>query len=139
MPAPYKLSMCGNYKICARGHEYAKELRQCKTCQKHRDYEYNRTKKRKEFYKMKQIKRYWPGLTSVEANEERQKLYLLQNGCCAVCGKNEKELSIRLNVDHDHVTKKVRGLLCNKCNRDMSIIDNENKLAKLLAYKKYNT
>ena len=44
-----------------------------------------------------------------------------QNGVCAVCGKSEtvthRGKLIRLAVDHDHITNKVRGLLCNKCNR----------------------
>ena len=45
-----------------------------------------------------------------------------QGGVCAVCGKPEtrvdhrtKKVS-RLAVDHDHVTKAVRGLLCKNCN-----------------------
>jgi hypothetical protein len=33
---------------------------------------------------------------------------------CTVCGSEEK-----LVVDHDHRTNKIRGLLCNHCNRGL--------------------
>jgi len=38
-----------------------------------------------------------------------------QNGVCAICGHPPK--TKRLNIDHDHKTMEVRGLLCHKCNR----------------------
>lgn len=38
-----------------------------------------------------------------------------QGGVCAVCGKPPGKT--RLNVDHDHKTGLVRGLLCWTCNR----------------------
>jgi hypothetical protein len=40
-----------------------------------------------------------------------QEMLTSQNGLCAICGNND-----RLNVDHDHATKRIRGLLCNNCN-----------------------
>jgi hypothetical protein len=40
---------------------------------------------------------------------------LLGHGACWVCGQKPKKK--RLDVDHDHTTKRVRGLLCFICNR----------------------
>lgn len=37
-----------------------------------------------------------------------------QQGCCATCGGTNA--GKQLDVDHDHVTGKVRGLLCRRCN-----------------------
>lgn len=49
--------------------------------------------------------------------EERQVLFVKQRGRCAICGKPENECKRALHIDHDHATKKVRGLLCFYCNR----------------------
>lgn len=38
-----------------------------------------------------------------------------QGGACAVCQKLPRKKA--LAVDHDHKTKRVRGLLCFNCNR----------------------
>jgi hypothetical protein len=39
-----------------------------------------------------------------------------QHGCCAICGRPEPPTRM-LDVDHDHKTGQVRGLLCTSCNR----------------------
>lgn len=44
------------------------------------------------------------------------KMFVKQNGCCNICGKHQSEMKKALNVDHNHATGKVRGLLCIKCN-----------------------
>ena len=38
-----------------------------------------------------------------------------QGGRCALCSATPK--TRRLNVDHDHRSMAVRGLLCHRCNR----------------------
>jgi hypothetical protein len=39
-----------------------------------------------------------------------------QEGNCACCGINQSLLKRRLSVDHNHLTKEIRGLLCDNCN-----------------------
>lgn len=41
-------------------------------------------------------------------------IFEFQGGVCAVCGRPPKKQA--LHVDHDHVTGKVRGLVCFNCN-----------------------
>lgn len=48
--------------------------------------------------------------------KQYNKLLKQQKGCCAICGKTEKENKQRLSVDHSHKTNFVRGLLCKFCN-----------------------
>ncbi len=48
--------------------------------------------------------------------EEYNTLFVLQKGQCAICGAHQSELKKSLCVDHNHNTKKIRGLLCSKCN-----------------------
>lgn len=37
-----------------------------------------------------------------------------QNGVCAICLRPPKK--IRLAIDHNHASGKIRGLLCKRCN-----------------------
>lgn len=67
--------------------------------------------------------------------EEYEKLLEQQEGKCAICKREEK-----LVVDHDHDTGQVRGLLCNRCNICIHIVD-VGLLEPVLSYLgfKYNT
>jgi len=64
-----------------------------------------------------------------------------QNGVCAICNQPETikrwgKLD-KLSVDHDHKTEKIRGLLCNHCNRGLGCFkDDENILKKAIIYLK---
>lgn len=51
--------------------------------------------------------------------EEYDKMFQAQGGVCAICGT--PPMSKRLRVDHDHVLGRVRGLLCDYCNRRLLI------------------
>ena len=47
-----------------------------------------------------------------------QTMSVAQGGKCQICGKvpSGKLAHSRLNVDHNHKTGQIRGLLCNRCN-----------------------
>jgi Autographiviridae endonuclease VII len=46
-----------------------------------------------------------------------------QNGVCKVCKKSETHKRHKyLAVDHDHKTKKIRGLLCSRCNMALGLL-----------------
>lgn len=56
-----------------------------------------------------------------------------QNYCCAGC--LEPFAPATPHVDHCHTTGKVRGLLCNSCNKALGMVkDNVETLARLAAY-----
>lgn len=63
--------------------------------------------------------------------EERDAMEAQQGGLCAICQKPPK--SGRLCIDHDHETKKVRGLLCNGCNVAIGMLDDDASRARSAA------
>ena len=66
------------------------------------------------------------GLT-LEAFDE---LLASQGGGCAICGRPDAD-----NVDHDHTTGRVRGILCFNCNIAIGQVeDDEDRLAAAMAY-----
>lgn len=81
------------------------------TTKKYNDLESNKIKRRKLV-----VHKYWKDLTIDEAYEKYNELLNKQNKCCAICKRNQKDLSKSLFVDHNHKTSKVRGLLCYNCN-----------------------
>ncbi len=65
---------------------------------------------------------------------KKEYLYLFnkQKGKCAICLTATK---IKLCVDHNHKTGKIRGLLCNKCNKSLGLMnDNSNNIKRMLKY-----
>ena len=51
--------------------------------------------------------------------EDYEHMFYEQGRACAICGRVADEFRRDLAVDHDHVTGKVRGLLCPDCNRGL--------------------
>lgn len=54
--------------------------------------------------------------------EEYNSIFIKQKGKCAICGRQRSEFKKDFAVDHDHKTKKIRGLLCNNCNRGIGFL-----------------
>lgn len=48
--------------------------------------------------------------------EQFDALLTSQGNCCAICRSPDPRHQRGWRVDHNHVTKKVRGILCNHCN-----------------------
>jgi hypothetical protein len=63
------------------------------------------------------------GYTGIQYDEQFKK----QNGCCAICGKPETHkkngIIMPLSIDHNHVTGRVRELLCHKCNSGIGFLN----------------
>ncbi len=68
--------------------------------------------------------------------EEYNKLYILQNGSCAICGtKTPGRNRQYFNFDHNHITGKIRGLLCHNCNFALGLFnDNIKSLNNAIVY-----
>ena len=67
----------------------------------------------------------WKNQGIIFTIEEYQALMDRQEGRCAVC----QELSTRtLCVDHDHISGKVRGLLCHDCNTGIGKLKEDVKI-----------
>lgn len=75
------------------------------------------------------------GLTYKEVLALREK----QQNLCAICGQEgfmmNKRVKSALNVDHNHKTGEVRGLLCHNCNRGLGLFqDDVERLKTAIAY-----
>jgi hypothetical protein len=64
----------------------------------------------------------WYGLS----REEYESMLAAQNDSCAICTTPFKDLGHKRRpaVDHDHVTGKVRGILCAPCNVRLDVLEN---------------
>lgn len=51
-----------------------------------------------------------------------QLLLVGQGFRCAICKRHANTMSKRLDVDHDHTTGKIRGLLCPRCNGKILVV-----------------
>ena len=68
--------------------------------------------------------------------KDYQKMLEAQNYKCAICGSPPpNNRKTRLSIDHCHTTGKVRGLLCDRCNRSIGLLkDDVSILQKAIDY-----
>lgn len=55
---------------------------------------------------------------------------------CDICGKTaleSKHGNKNLSIDHDHETKKIRGMICSPCNVALGLIDDDAEIALKMA------
>jgi len=102
-----------NYEMSGRG--YRRNI--CMTCRSAR----KRTRRSARTYSMS----YQELLMIKESQDYR----------CAICSVHEENTTKSLAIDHDHATGKVRGYLCNNCNRGIGLLkDSVEILSKAVAY-----
>lgn len=67
--------------------------------------------------------------------EDYNRMLAEQDGCCKICRSSDPVGVKSFAVDHDHVTGKVRGLLCHRCNPGLGYFqDNPELLRKAIDY-----
>lgn len=131
-------------KTCKRGHKRLESETSCTECRKitskawyHSNIEEKRAYMRKHSkiryqlkkseYKDKKRQNMY-GISSIQYEQ----MFLNQNGACAICLQKSKKA---LCIDHNHATKKVRGLLCHSCNKGLGIFkDNPENLIRAIDY-----
>jgi hypothetical protein len=91
---------------------------------------YRKTPKGKENEKNKKLK-YHYGITL----KEYDNILKSQNNKCAICKSENPGGQKSFHVDHNHLTNKIRGLLCSKCNHGIGLFnDNINVLTEAIKY-----
>lgn len=71
--------------------------------------------------------------------QDYEEMFKAQNSRCAICEKHEtrtfKGKTMRLCLDHDHETGKIRALLCHDCNTGLGKFrDNIDLLTRAAIY-----
>ena len=127
--APNKWAILCNY--CGKEHiQTAREIQRgnkSMSCEKYKPYNWSGLERADNIMR----KQYGISL------DEFEKLLEIQNNGCAICQKPLDSLRRRMNIDHDHETNQVRGLLCTGCNTGFGHLgDNIEGLNKAIDYLK---
>ncbi|CAN5133206.1 hypothetical protein BH09PAT1_BH09PAT1_2710 [soil metagenome] len=140
-------------QMCKRGHPKTEEnikrdkngyIKDCIPCVRIRSLEayYRNPEKHKKAQKEYYLNNRESQLKKARDNELKKKYGLTReeydrmlkacNHTCMVKGCGSKK---NLNIDHDHKTGRIRGILCNSCNRALGLLsDSAEKLKGLMDY-----
>ena len=67
--------------------------------------------------------------------EQYNEIFKNQGYVCAICGSDKPRGYGRMCVDHNHLTGKIRGILCQPCNTSIGkMMENPNLIRKLALY-----
>lgn len=130
-----KCSKCGKKKPFNAFHKRTDrdDGRQnfCKPCSNEKSKQHKAKEGPKELQRDSSYKRKY-GITT----KEYESMLTKQDNKCNICKRSARP-ERRLAVDHCHVTGKVRGLLCQKCNMSLGLLkDSEENLKAALTYLK---
>lgn len=90
-------------------------------------------------YLLKCDSKYWQGKYQGISQEEYQKIFDAQKGCCAICTQLLTDPKLT-HLDHDHTTKKIRAFLCHSCNLGLGFFnDSTDLLNKAIGYIKFHS
>jgi hypothetical protein len=117
----------GVLRICEHGHASSK----CGVCEPERSRQ--RARAGAEAYRERFLMRRY-GITG----SDYEGMLEGQNGVCAICGRPETRRTKggkvgRRAVDHDHVTGRVRGLLCHRCNAGIAYLSEDPERLRIAA------
>jgi hypothetical protein len=92
-----------------------------------------RKENRRRIYLVESLRKY--GITQ----DQYEAIWDLQAGSCAICTQpfDWSEKQTKPHIDHDHKTGLVRGLLCNRCNTVLGLV--EDSTARLERMREYLT
>ena len=109
--------------------EYQREYRK-KNPEKTKAYQKTWREKNLQYTRDRQ-RPYWLKNVYGLTEEDYQKMLELQNGACAICGTTTPTGKWKVfAIDHCHISGKIRGLLCNECNRGIGLLRDSSQLLK---------
>lgn len=126
----YTCKKCGNDNLLSDEMKWSPLPSWCKNCFKKYGKEYKEVHSTTVRQNRNKTFKYKYGITI----EKYEQMLLEQENKCLACERNFSE-QIRPDVDHNHLTKKVRGILCHSCNLALGYLkDNEDIIQRLLDY-----